>query len=77
MTKKIYDGDKADLMVRRLNMLTSNIDYIATKYKRQDVLYPMMETPAYNDFEMLIVTTIENAEIGAINRGDGSEPIDD
>ncbi len=75
--KKTYDMNLAYLMDCRFMALKCNLDFIATQYERSKVLYPMMERPIYQDFEILVATTIEDAETGDADElspqsGDGS-----
>ncbi len=75
--KKTYDMNLACLMDSRFMALKCNLDFIATQYERTMVLYPMMERPIYQDFEILVATTIEDADAGndkefSPQSGDGS-----
>ena len=62
MTTKQNTQDQIQRMESRFTILRANLDYIANQFPRSQVLYPMMNRVIYQDFEVLIATTIQDAD---------------
>ena len=58
--RKILSDDDKHIRDGRFVVLKANLEFIAHQYPRVQALYPLMDTVAYQDFETLIATAIED-----------------
>ena len=58
--RKIFNEEQRRIRDGRFVVLKANLEFIAHQYPRVQALYPLMDTVAYQDFETLIASAIED-----------------
>ena len=59
-SRHILNDDDKHIRDGRYGVLKSNLEFIAHHYPRVKVLYPLMDSVAWQDFETLIAAAIED-----------------